>query len=341
MRSSLIITSIAGADHPSLQSYAKKATAQGISFIVIGDRKSPEEFRLPGCHFYSIERQQALSFLLASILPYDHYARKNIGYLVAASEGAEIIIETDDDNLPYPSFWSERKRIHNVSVLSGNGWVNVYRYFSQTHVWPRGFALEHLQDETPPLNDSRILDCPIQQGLADVNPDVDAIYRLALPLPINFDSAPDIAFGRGSICPFNSQNTTWFKDAFPLLYLPSYCSFRMTDIWRSFIAQRIAWECDWHILFHQSTVWQERNNHNLLKDFHDEISGYLHNGRIISELRNLRLQSGKEYIAPNMRVCYRMIIDMGLIDPKEMQLLEAWLMDLQKIGSGDESSIIL
>ena len=29
-------------------------------------------------------------------------------------------------------------------------------------------------------------DCPIQQGLADRNPDVDAIYRLILPLPFSF-----------------------------------------------------------------------------------------------------------------------------------------------------------
>jgi hypothetical protein len=28
----------------------------------------------------------------------------------------------------------------------------------------------------------------------------------------------------------------------PLLYLPSHCCFRMTDIWRSFIAQRCLWE---------------------------------------------------------------------------------------------------
>lgn len=332
----LVITSIASADHPVLKIYADKANAAGIALIVVGDRKSPEQFSLPGCDFYSVERQRALSFSLAPILPYNHYARKNIGYLVAASRGAEVIIETDDDNLPYPSFWGERKRSQNVHVLAGSGWVNAYRYFTQTHVWPRGFALEHLQNETPPLRDRRIADCPIQQGLATVNPDVDAIYRLTLPLPVNFDDAPDVALGRDSICPFNSQNTTWFCEAFPLLYLPSYCSFRMTDIWRSFIAQRIAWECGWHILFHRSTVWQERNNHNLLKDFQDEIPGYLHNGRIIAALKNVQLQRGKENIPANMRLCYRMIIDMGLIDPEEMQLLEAWLLDLQAIGAGKE-----
>ena len=328
----LVITSIASADHPVLKTYADQATAEGMAFIVVGDRKSPEKFILPGCDFYSVERQLSLPLSLAPNLPCNHYARKNIGYLVAASRGAEVIIETDDDNLPYPSFWNARQKTQNVHVLVDSCWVNVYRYFTPRHVWPRGFALEHLKNENPPLSDQRSADCPIQQGLAAVNPDVDAIYRLTQSLPVNFDAAPDVALGRHSVCPFNSQNTTWFREAFPLLYLPSFCSFRMTDIWRSFIAQRIAWECDWHILFHQSTVWQERNNHNLLKDFEDEIPGYLHNGRIIAALEKLPLQNGKEHIPANMRLCYEEIVDMGLIDPKEMGLLEAWLKDLQAIG---------
>ena len=76
------------------------------------------------------------------------------------------------------------------------------------------------------------VDCPIQQGLADENPDVDAIYRLVLPLPVQFETGRRIALKRGVWSPFNSQNTAWWPDAFPLLYLPAYCSFRMTDIWR-------------------------------------------------------------------------------------------------------------
>ncbi|ETN70754.1 hypothetical protein NECAME_14556 [Necator americanus] len=34
-------------------------------------------------------------------LPYNSYARKNIGYLYAISNGAEWIYDTDDDNKPF------------------------------------------------------------------------------------------------------------------------------------------------------------------------------------------------------------------------------------------------
>lgn len=324
----LIITSIANQEHPVLKQFADETAKHNVPFIVIGDTKSPKEFDLAGCDFYSIKRQQTLKFDLAKILPVKHYARKNLGYLVAISKGAETIIETDDDNLPLKTFWNNRTKQAKAHVLKGKGWVNVYKYFSESHIWPRGFALENILDELPAVENQLLINCPIQQGLADENPDVDAIYRLTLPLPIVFNKANSIALDNNSICPFNSQNTTWFKEAFPLLYLPSYCSFRMTDIWRSFVALRIAWTCGWAILFHQSTVWQERNDHNLMKDFQDEISGYNNNLQIMKSLAGLELRKGVENIPANMILSYNKLIELGFVGEQERALLNAWLKDI-------------
>jgi len=324
----LIITSIANQDHPVLNQYAKETKKYNIPFIVIGDTKSPKEFNLPGCDFYSVERQLSLKFESANILPVKHYSRKNLGYLIAISKGAKIIIETDDDNLPLEGFWENRTKRVNAHLLNSKGWVNVYKYFTEAHIWPRGFALENIQDKLPSLENQLLIDCPIQQGLADENPDVDAIYRLTLPLPIIFKKANSVALGNNSFCPFNSQNTTWFKEAFPLLYLPSYCSFRMTDIWRSFVAQRISWTCGWPILFHQSTVRQERNDHNLMNDFRDEISGYNNNSQIIKCLNELELKNGIDNIPSNMVLCYKKLIELGFVGEQESILLDAWLKDI-------------
>jgi len=327
----LIITSIANQEHPVLNQFAVETSKNNISFIVIGDTKSPKEFILEGCDFFSIERQQQLPFELANILPVKHYARKNLGYLYAISKGAEIIIETDDDNLPLEGFWENRTKLVNAHFLKNKGWVNVYKYFTESHIWPRGFALENILDPLPPLEKLILIDSPIQQGLADENPDVDAIYRLTSPLPIIFDKSNNIALGNNTFCPFNSQNTTWFREAFPLLYLPSHCSFRMTDIWRSFVAQRIAWTCGWSILFHQSTVWQERNEHNLMNDFRDEISGYNNNAQIVKVLKELDLKDGIENISTNMKLCYKALIELGFVGEQESILLDAWLKDINSL----------
>jgi hypothetical protein len=327
----LVITSIADDKHPVLNSIAKDATKNNIPFIVIGDTKSPEEFEIKNCDFYSIDRQKSLDFKLVKSLPFKHYARKNIGYLVAIKNGAEVIVETDDDNIPLKKFWESRERTQEAFILKEAGWVNVYKYFTKENIWPRGFALESIQEELPKVSSLQKLDCPVQQGLADENPDVDAIYRLILPLPITFNKSENVALGSNTICPFNSQNTTWFKEAFPLMYLPSYCSFRMTDIWRSFVAQRVAWTCGWSILFHNSTVRQERNDHNLMKDFSDEVVGYVNNKDIIESLSRLKLKEGVRNIGENMTRCYRKLVEMGLVAPEEMELLSNWLSDIKSL----------
>jgi hypothetical protein len=324
----LVITSIAGSDNAVLKQISKEANEHKVPMIVIGDTKSPADFKMEGCDFYSVEKQKSLPWTLAEKLPYKHYARKNLGYLIAASQGAEVIIETDDDNLPYKSFWEERSANVAAHLLVETGWTNVYKYFTGHHIWPRGFALENIMNALPSLIDKKNLRCLIQQGLADDNPDVDAIYRMTLPLPVKFNQADSVALGQNSVCPFNSQNTTWFKEAFPLLYLPSYCSFRMTDIWRSFVAQRIVWTCGWNILFHSATMYQQRNEHNLMNDFKDEITGYCNNKLIMERLQALKLKDGTELVSDNLLTCYQELIAMDLIGKEELPLVKAWIKDM-------------
>lgn len=331
---SLVVTSIAKPNR-ILRVLAEGCRDNDYQFTVIGDEASPPDFHLDGCRFYGLEEQYEMEFKLARLCPTKHYARKNLGYLIAIRNGASLIIETDDDNLPSEEFWRERERHQATPVLADGGWINVYRYFSEANIWPRGFPLDHLTAQTPSFASLSVqdIDCPIQQGLADENPDVDAIYRLVLPLPQSFRKDRRIALARGSWCPFNSQNTSWWSDAFPLLYLPAYCSFRMTDIWRSFIAQRIAWANDWAVLFHEPTVRQERNDHNLLRDFEDEVPGYLNNGAICEALGQLSLRSGVEHIGENLQVCYEKLVGMALIDRQELRLVEAWIEDLKQLSA--------
>jgi hypothetical protein len=330
----LVVTSIAKDTNFVLKQLAKVSLQKNYKFIIIGDKKSPPDFQIDGCAFYSLEEQKELDFEYAKTCPEGHYARKNIGYLLAMSDQASVIIETDDDNLPYETFWEERKKIVDTPIINNTGWVNVYRYFTEQEIWPRGFPLELIKEQNlPDWNDLPVqsIETPIQQGLANENPDVDAVYRLTFPLPLTFKENRKVALSKGAWCPFNSQNTTWWREAYPLMYLPAYCSFRMTDIWRSFIAQRIAWTNGWSILFHQPTVWQERNEHNLIKDFEEEVSGYLNNQNICQALEELDLKEGINHITDNMRICYEKLVEMKLVLAEELNLLELWLNDVSKL----------
>ncbi len=313
----------------AVQDIARDAPRLGAHFVIAGDQKSPKNFDQPGALYLDLDAQRASGFKYAKIAPPRHYARKNLAYLVLIHAGATIIIETDDDNLPTDGFWAGRDAFAVARVATGEGWMNVYSYFANNHVWPRGFPLEFVN--APPAAWESLavksVFCPIQQGLADANPDVDAIYRLILPLPVYFRRAEPLAL-LGPWCPFNSQNTTWWRVAFPLLYLPYYCSFRMTDIWRSFVAQRILYLNGWSVLFHQATVIQERNDHNLLKDFEEEIPGYLANSRIKEELSAIDLPAGEANIPSAMRKCYERLAALKIVGEQELGLLDAWLDDI-------------
>ena len=327
---SVVVTSIA-APNRILRALADGCREHGQRFYVIGDVPSPSDFSLPGCDFFSLERQYESGFRIAREGPTRHYARKNVGYLQAIRDGAALIVETDDDNEPMPAFWRGRTLRHTAPVLSQAGWANVYRYFTDGEaVWPRGLPLTKVKGDLVPYEQcpAQEVACPIQQGLADENPDVDAIYRLVAPLPIRFRTGRKIALAGGVWCPFNSQNTAFFPEAYELLYLPAHCSFRMTDIWRSFVAQRILWENGWMLLFSDSTVVQERNDHDLMKDFRDEIPGYLHNETIARILEALPLKPGSSEIANNLAKCYEALVEAELFPNKELSLLDAWLDDL-------------
>lgn len=76
---------------------------------------------------------------------------ENLGYLVALSNGASVILETDDDNIPYKEFWQPRERVQTAPEIGNWGWVNVYRYFSEENIWPRGLPLAHIHDQSPPF----------------------------------------------------------------------------------------------------------------------------------------------------------------------------------------------
>jgi len=231
--------------------------------------------------YYDIEQQSKAFSTFSNLLPTSHYTRKNIAYLIAIKQGALEIQETDDDNIPYESFWNFDTSLTGVNEISADqSWCNVYRHFTDKNIWPRGFSLQRIMQPTEMSVTKGTTRGLIYQGLANDNPDVDAIYRLSSVLPITFEEKAPVVLKPGFWCPFNSQNTIFKKEAFPLLYLPSYCSFRMTDIWRSFVAIRCLWELGEGVVFHNASVYQRRNEHDLLKDFEDEIPGYLNNEKV-------------------------------------------------------------
>ncbi len=321
----LIITTI-NSPNRILEEIVQGATGHGVETIIIGDKKTPPGFNLPGSVYVSPEEQQLQFPEFSETLPWNSYARKNIGYLFAISHDAALIQETDDDNIPLEKFWEVPGIPVKTVVSEKGGWYNVYRYFTEnnTVIWPRGFPIQQIQTEFPvTFSNAGGLKPLVFQGLADVNPDVDAIYRMTGILPFNFSEREAVMLSPGIWCPFNSQNTVFLPEAYPLLYLPSTCSFRMTDIYRSLIAQRCLWASGSAVTFHSPTVYQERNEHDLLRDFEDEIAGYLNIDKARAALDNCELR--KDDMLYNLEICYQAMFRLNLIKEHEFPILNKWI----------------
>lgn len=311
--------------------------AIGGHLVVAGDRKGPATFEIDRCEFLSIDDQQSMPFKIAKLLPECHYTRKNLGYLHAMIRGADCIYETDDDNAPLEN-WSPRTELvsgADEALPQGVGyveWVNIYRYFTSENIWPRGLPLDAIAQEPLGLSSRKgRIAAPIQQGLVNNSPDVDAIWRLVKDRPFEFDARASIRLAPGLWCPFNTQSTWWWPQAYPLIYIPSFCSFRVCDIWKSFVAQRCLWELGYGVVFHSPEVYQDRNPHDLMKDFTDELPGYTGNNRIAHVLTTLKLKSGYGNQLDNLISCYEALIEAGFFPANELELVRAWTDDVAEL----------
>tara|TARA_B110001452_G_scaffold140046_1_gene116381 strand:- start:4023 stop:5030 length:1008 start_codon:yes stop_codon:yes gene_type:complete len=330
MKTALVITTI-NKPNKNINSFSSNSKKKKWDLIIIGDKKSPKDFKIPYGKYLSIKDQLKLNLKFAKICPVNTYGRKNIGYLLAIRKN-NIIIETDDDNFPKKSFFLNKKTNHQTRKIKNSGWINIYDFFlnKKEFIWPRGIPLDELENKIRIDKKKTSKSFLLQQGVCENNPDVDAIYRLINEkINVKFKNNK-INLGK-SISTFNSQNTIWFEEIFPLMYLPITCTMRCTDIWRSLVTLRILSLNNKDILFFGTTMIQYRNDHNIVKDLIDEIPMYQQNKKIYIELKKLNLKKGKKFYLKNLYLCYKKLVDIKIINKKELKYLQAWIDDCSTI----------
>jgi hypothetical protein len=307
----------------------KIATMSDYQLIVVGDNKSPSDWQCENVIYLSVADQQKLDYPILKDLPYNHYCRKMIGYLFAIEHGAEIIIDTDDDNIPYDNWGFPEFEGEFECIERDKGFMNIYSEFTAQKIWPRGLPLSLINSPNIYTKLCKKANIGIWQGLADGDPDVDAIYRLTDNTPCHFNKRAPIIIDKGTISPFNSQNTAFAKELFPLLYLPSFVSFRFTDILRGIVAQPVMWQADYLLGFTEATVVQERNVHNYMKDFELEIPMY----QLAERSFQIALDavSRSKTITQNIFEVYlELHRNDAIVSHEEILLLEKWLKHFNK-----------
>ena len=143
-------------------------------------------------------------FQTYDIIPFNHFGRKNLGFLYAMMNGAKYIYDTDDDNKviePYNKIGipilgnieNEKFKIKEINDerIENELTFNVFLLWSKTFIWPRGYDISLLTQsfkwhKTTKLNKKQVIangdrkknEFIIQQWLSNIEPDYDALERL-------------------------------------------------------------------------------------------------------------------------------------------------------------------
>lgn len=293
--------------------------------IVVGDRKTPDDYHALDCVFLDVKAQQKRYPRLSRLLPWNSYARKNLGYLYALQNGCDVIAESDDDTVPYAD-WGRLEHACSHAIIAPR-YPNVYSLFCDRPIWPRGFPLEKILAGEEILMESALFEergdnVFIIQHLVDGDPDVDAIFRLTLGGKDVRFTPGCVLLDKGVLSPFNTQNTFWVhRLAFPFLYLPATTTFRYCDILRSYVAQYGIWRRGGQLAFASASAFQHRNPHDLIEDFRQELPLYLDFHKTMEALDGVALEGGDD----DLYALYHALYKSGGVARNELRLVEEWL----------------
>lgn len=321
-KTAIVITTI----NPPSVAIQKFCKISPDNVFIIGDVKTNSHWNYPGAFFLGIDKQNSA---FAKSLPQNHYSRKMLGYIYAKNLHYSVIYDTDDDNIPKNNWFQPPfSGKYNTTALHA-GFINIYQYFTDKKIWPRGLPLSNILNNdnkyflSEPQHFSRI---GIWQGLADLDPNVDAIYRLTCNHECFFTAKTPIVLNKGTISPLNTQNTFIIKECFSLLYIPSTVTFRFCDILRGIIAQPIMWAAGYHAGFYEATVEQERNEHDYFKDFLDEIPMYQHCEKAFHIVYDT--VSPHKSMTDNIISAYIALYYHGIVKKEELHRLNLWLKEI-------------
>lgn len=151
------------------------------------------------------------------------------------------------------------------------------------NLWHRGFPIQKLYNRKLNYNVTRKSIVPdIQADFWNGDPDIDSICRFEHRPMCTFDDKY-FPFASNTFSPFNSQNTFFSRKAMKNYLVLPFIG-RMDDIWASYYMEAIGY----NVIYNKATVFQDRNQQNLTKNFSDEVIGYENTLKLFENFKILK-----------------------------------------------------
>ncbi len=321
-----------------------RSFGHAIGTFVIGDIKTPHAdaaflCKAIGAEYYAPDRQDKLGYACSDLIGWNCIQRKNIGYLEALKWGADIILTTDDDNLPIdPHFFFHllqpfQHGFSGIEVSSPTGWFDSGQLLTPT-VRHRGLPID-LVNSVPALNPVTNVNVGVVAGLWVGDADVDAAHRIAIPPQVHSATAlaqAGVVVHPGTTTVFNAQNVAFRRELAPAMFLAPGLG-RSDDIFASLIAQRVMREHGMQVRIGKpfTACWQDRSTESLLADLADEHFGMGHVAHFADALSKIELT--KNYGTPLEQVRF-IYSEMNLFwwwPARATECALSWLDDCEKV----------
>lgn len=270
--------------HSPTTAICRLAELHDWKLYIVGDQKTPHEsFQNGNWTYLTPEYQQQQFPKLSSILGWNNIQRRNIGFVQAMRDGAEVIATIDDDNIPY-DFWGNSligQQIQIASYENYNGLFDPLCVTSICKYWHRGYPLSLVETRHDNQRIEKQILVKAQVNLWNGKPDVDAVSRLMFGYHDETIEGPFPYSSPSTI--FSSQNAILDRSIMPHYAVLPFCG-RMDDIWGCIVLQQRT-RCE--IVFNKPSTFHDRNQHNAISDLREEIVGYEQTLNVLEDEKHL------------------------------------------------------
>ena len=277
MKKVIVTTTI----NPPTKAIRKFEAMKDWDLVVIGDLKTPKDYRLGRGVYLDPEAQERYDKDLSDAIGWNCIQRRNFGLLVAHDMKADVVAVVDDDNIPLAG-WGENLMVgKEVEVNYYETDLPAFDPIGATNhaqLWHRGYPLQLLPKRDYGRKTKKRVHVDVQADFWNGDPDIDAVCRMEHAPECDFDpKAFPIASNR--LSPFNSQNTFLAGGMLKDYFLYPHVG-RMDDIWAAYYVQAKGYR----VVYGKASVYQDRNIHDPVRDMKQEYLGYENNLAIVQEL---------------------------------------------------------
>ena len=355
-------------DCPAIQSHAK--LGDDWCMVVVGGHKAIHDEAAPRHVFLDREQQREIaktipSFVSSLKLEMNHLARKNLGYVYAIANGAELIWDVDEANSLVADEGDLRSPFHQnatgfLDVAGPSAKFRTCRTFNPymafdgglRKIWSRGLPIHevkkneecHEQSLPESLQFYRLRKETIGvfHSIAHTSPDTDLLWRTFKHggESLNLTNAPPVTPGRAKLAPFNAESTMFAPQAFWMLcLLPTRQATEQgeSDILRAYIGQRLMQEIGLNTVFSPIPVVERKKDpqtqevgNDLISNMQNELARHQKYMELIDFLgewkpKALAEKSPQMDFVGYIESLYIALYENNFMEEEDVTLVQEWL----------------